>query len=253
MKILLCLVLTTLVLAQAINVKRKSDRELDGYLGPAKTVLEEWSPLEKPRYYIQPGTRCRQHAAVYDEKGRELQSSLFPGSCGMDELRTTYIYDNEGNFTTKEEEFRDPKSPPPPPPMMAPPGTKSAPSGPPKSILKYDDKGRKIEKSVVRTNGEIIYRIVYVWDEQDREEEFHAYDTKGVRYSRSVYHYDGKQRIPTSSESYGRGDQLTSKTTYSDYKFNRRGDWIERKSVTESLQGKITKEISLTIRTITYF
>lgn len=250
MKMILFLLLFSLAFGQAGNVKRKTDRELDGYVGPVKQVLKEWSPLEKARYNIQPGTRCRTHAAIYDEQGRQLQSSLFSNSCGTDENRDLYTYDAEGNYTIRYEFFHDPKSPPPPPPAMPPPGAKPRATGPPKAVFKYDAEGRKSEKSVINSNGDLTYRIVWEWDDQGRMKELQAFDPDGTMYSRSVYRYEGKQRNPVEWLSYGRDGKLSSRTIYSDYKLNPQGDWIERKETSEAA-GQ-SRDVSLSFRTIKY-
>jgi hypothetical protein len=251
MKIILSVFLFALAFGQVTGVKRKSDRELDGYVGPVKHVLKEWSPLEKARYHIQPGTRCRTHAVVYDEQGREMQSSLFSNSCGTDENRDTYTYDAEGNYTIRYEFFHDPKSPPLPPPPMPPPGAKPRATGPPKAVFKYDAEGRKSEKSVINSNGDLTYRIVWEWDDQDRKKEQQAFDASGVMYSRTVHRYEGTQRNPVEWLSYGREGKLSSRTIYSDYKLNAQGDWIERKETSEAAGQP--RDVSLSIRTIKYY
>ena len=250
MKMILSVLLFALALGQVTGVKQKSDRELDGYVGPVKHVLKEWSPLEKPRYYIQPGTRCRNRATVYDEQGREMQSSSFSNSCGTDENRDTYIYDAEGNYMIRSETIRDPKSPPPPPPPMPPLGAKPRATGPPKAVFKYDAQGRKSEKSVINSNGDLTYWIVWEWDDQHRMKEQQAYDAGGTMYSRGVYRYEGNYRYPVEWLSYGRDGKMSSRTIYSDYKLNPQGDWIERKETSEAA-GQ-SREVSLSIRTIQY-
>ncbi len=250
MNILLSLLFFGLVFGQTAPVPRKSDRILAGYVGLVKQVLEEWSPLEKARYNIQPGTRCRTRAAVYDVQGRQIQSSAFSNSCGTDEHRDSYSYDAEGNYTIRSEEFHDPKSPPPPPPPMPPPGAKPRATGPPKAVFQYDARGRKREKSVLNSNGDLLYRIVWEWDEQDRMKEQQAYDAGGAMYSRGVYRYEGNQRFPVEWISYERGGKLSSQTAYTNYKVNAQGDWTERKE-TAQVVGQPTL-VSLTIRTIAY-
>ncbi len=250
MKMILSVILCALAFGQITSVKRKSDRELDGYVGPVKHVLKEWSPLEKARHYIPPGTRCRTHAAVYDEQRRQLQSSHFSNSCGTDENRDTYTYDAEGNYTIRSESFHDPKSPPPPPPPMPPPGAKPRATGPPKAVFQYDEQGRKREKSIINSNGDLLYRIVWEWDDQHRMKEQQAYDAGGAMYSRGVYRYEGTQRNPVEWHSFGREGKLSSKTVYSDYKLNAHGDWVERKETSDAT-GQ-SRDVSLSIRTIQY-
>ncbi len=252
MKLIYSLLLLGLALGQTTPASRKSDRELDGFTGPVRKVFEEWSPLQTTPNGIQPGTRCRSRQTLYDEQGREIQSSLFSNSCGEDEHRSTRLYDKDGNFTTKDEEFDNPQAPPRPPPPMPPPGAANQPrpAGPHKSMLKYDEKGRKVEKAVYFSNGNLIFRIVWIWDEQNREIEMQAYDAAGIRYSQSVYRYEGRQRYPGQYLSYDRNGTRSSKITYSDYEFNSRGDWIRHKSTAETTGRPAAS--ALTLRTIEY-
>ncbi|MBS1808613.1 MAG: hypothetical protein JST84_10520 [Acidobacteria bacterium] len=251
MKMILFLLLFSLAFGQVGKVKRKSDRELAGYVGPVKQVLEEWTPIEKPRHYIQPGTRCRNHATVYDEQGREIQSSSFSNSCGTDENRNTYTYDAEGNYTIRYESFHDPKSPPPPPPPMIPPGAKPRATGPPKAVFKYDAQGHKIEKTVINSNGDLLYRVMWEWDDKDRMKEQQSFDANGTLTGRSIRRYEGQQRHPLESTIYGRDGKIIFKATYSAYKLNAQGDWIERKEAWEEI-GQ-SPGSTLAFRTIKYY
>src|SRR5690242_3156035 len=86
---------------QASVTKRMTEREHDGFVGPVKKVFEEWSPIYPPDDDIPLGSRCRQMTNVYDESGRLMQHSVYPGTCGEDERREDYTYAQDGSRTTK--------------------------------------------------------------------------------------------------------------------------------------------------------
>jgi len=92
MKILIAAIFFCLAYSQSSEVRRQTDREHDGFVGPVKKMHEDWSPVTKNWYDIRPGTRCRKATKIFDPAGRITQSSLYPGSCGADELREYYIY-----------------------------------------------------------------------------------------------------------------------------------------------------------------
>lgn len=79
MKYIFLILIFCLACAQA-SVTKMSDREHDAFVGPVKKVFEEWSPISGSS--VPAGSRCRQMTKVYDESGRLLQHSVYPGSCG---------------------------------------------------------------------------------------------------------------------------------------------------------------------------
>jgi hypothetical protein len=95
-----------------------------------------------------------------------IQSSVYPGSCGSDEIRELYTYDKEGNRISHTEEIRGENSPPPPPMPMPEPGAKKdeGVKGPPKTTFKYDAHGVLTERSTFRASGTLIYKIIYTYD-----------------------------------------------------------------------------------------
>lgn len=113
-----------LLFLQSPIAGRKSERESDGFVGPVKKALKEWSPVSGFPY--SKDVRCRAQSYVYDKDGRRIQSSIFSGPCGSDEHQDHYTYDQDGNRTTRFEYIQGKNSPPPPPPPMMPPGAKGS-------------------------------------------------------------------------------------------------------------------------------
>ncbi len=234
---------------QSASVKNKSDREHDGFVGNVKKAFEEWSPISGYPSYLQPGTRYRGSTRIYDADGRLLQSSVYPGAGGSDELRDHYTYDKDGARMSRTEEIRGENSPPPPPPPMPPPGSKEE-KGPPKTVFQYDSRGRKIETAVLRAGGTLVYKLIYKYDEKDRLQESQNADPDGKITSRRVYSYEGDQRYPKEYVYIGSDGKTSSKVTYTEYELNPQGDWIKRKSKTESSDGRT--QASLNYRSIDY-
>jgi hypothetical protein len=179
-----------------------------------------------------------------------MQSSVYPGSCGSDEIRDTYTYDKKGDRITKTEEIRGQGSPPPPPPPAMGPATERE-SGPPRRVAQYDASGRLTESTVLRPSGKLVYKNVYRYDPQGRLLENASYDDRGQASDRRVYTYEGGQRVPSSFTYYGRDGKVYIKTIYTDYEFNSHGDWIRCQETTEEIYN--LKRASLTFRSIEYY
>lgn len=216
---------------QSSSVGKKSEREFDGFVGPVKSAFEEWSPISG--YQYPSNARCRNSSKVYDQNGRLIQSSLYPGACGSDEIREHYTYDQEGNRTERTEEFQGKGSPPPPPPPMPPLGANGqVVKGPPKTTFKYDANGRMTEKVHLRANGDPTFKNICIYDEKGRPQERQVIHSDGTRY-RWTYKYEGEKRFPESQDSFdGDSNKPSYTVTYSDYELNAQGDWVKRKETT---------------------
>src|SRR5262245_59656201 len=228
MKALTAAILFCLTFSQSSEVRRQTDREHAGFIGPVKKMHEDWSPVTKNWYDIRPGTRCRRATKIFDPAGRISQSSLYPGSCGVDELREYYTYDSEGNQMSREEEILGVGSNPPPPPMPPPGGHQN--HGSSKKIFRYDSQGRLAEYFVQWSSGKISYRITFSYDAENRLSEFKSLDSAGKQNSSRTYGYEGKNRFPSKSVAFNSDDKVGEEYTYSEYQLNSRRDWIERKA-----------------------
>src|SRR5262245_43720383 len=197
----------SMLFLQSPSAGRKSERESDWFVGTVKKALEEWAPVSG--YPYPPDARCRARSHVYDKDGRRIQYSSFSGSCGSDENREHYTYDQDGNRTTRFEYIQGKDSPPPPPPPMMPPG--QAIKGPPKTTFKYDSQGMMTEKADFRANGELIYKTTFKYDEKGRLEEMQVIHSNGPRY-RWTYKYGGEKRFPESQDNFD-ADSNSPKST----------------------------------------
>ncbi|HZG52191.1 MAG TPA: hypothetical protein VEZ40_08645 [Pyrinomonadaceae bacterium] len=189
---------------------------------------------------------------VYDQNGRLMQHSLYPGACGSDEIRNDYSYASDGSRTEKSQEIRGKDSPPPPPPPMASRSDSEEDKGEPRMIFKYDpSSGKRIESTSIRPGGKIIYKTTYSYDDKGRMIEMAGYDSDGQVSSRRVYGYSGSERFPSNFAYYDGKGNVYERTVYSDYEFNSQGDWIRRKETREDRFNR--KSVSSTVREIEYY
>jgi hypothetical protein len=243
------LLIFCLAFPQSSEIRKQTDREHDGFLGPVKKAHEEWSPVTRNQNDIRPGTRCRKATNMYDAGGRITRSYIYAGSCGDDELREYYTYDKDGNQMILEEEILGVGSDSPPPPMPAPGGIQD--QGPPKKTFKYDSQGRLTEYVVRWHSGKISYRIVYDYDAEGRISEYKSLDSAGKLNGRVTYNYEGKNRFPSKSTYFNSDGKTSQESTYSEYQINSHGDWIKRKASINDFDGVV--RISFDYRDIEYY
>ena len=249
MKHIFVVLMFCIACSQASVTKRESDREHDGFIGPVKKVFVEWSPISGGNYPV--GSRCREMTKRYDQDGRLMQHSLYPGACGSDEMRNDYTYAQDGSRTEKSQEIRGKDSPPPPPPMAS--GSNSdEDKGEPRMVFKYDpSSGKEVESTSVRPTGKIIYKTRYSYDDKGRMIEMTGYDSDTQVSSRRVYGYSGDERVPSSFAYYDGKGNVYERTIYSDYEFNSQGDWIRRKQTKDERFNR--RSVSSTVREIEYY
>lgn len=249
-RILAALVFFCLACSQASVAQRESDREHDGFVGPVKKVFEWWSPISGGNY--PPGSRCRTMTKVYDPTGRLVQHSLYPGACGVDEIRNDYSYAPDGSRTEQSQEIRGKDSPPPPPPLAGARPQPEAERGQRRVVFKYDPAtGKLVESASIWPGGKVGYKITYSYDDQGRLTETTSLDENGQVSSRRVLGYTGDQRVPSSFTYYGGRGDVYERTVYSDYEFNPQGDWFKRKVTTEERYNR--RSISVSTREIEYY
>jgi len=247
MKRLLLFLILSIACNQAAISKKQSDREHDGFVGPVKKVFVMWSPISGSNYPV--GSRCRQLTNEYDENGRLMRHSVYPGACGSDEIREDYSYSQDGNQITKTREIRGTNSPPPPPPVVS--RSNSEEEGPAKRVFKYDQSGRLIEEGMVKPSGRLSYKTTYSYDEKGRLIESTGYDGDSRLTNRRVYRFSTDDRVPSEFAYYGADGRVYEQTTYTDYEFNSKADWVKRKQTKEETFNR--HSVSVTFREIEYY
>ena len=248
MKLLILLFSCCLVAVQSSPAKKMTDREHAGFIGPVKSVYLEYEMPERNYGDRLQGKHCRGLTDVYNAAGQLIQHSVYPGSCGEDEIRESYAYASDGSRTTKKADARDKNSPSPSGGFSTGP---SGDTGPVRETYRHDASGRLVESSLVRQNGKLIAKYVYVYDSMGRLIETRSVEANGAISDRRVNGYEGSNKAP-STFSYidGRGKAI-ERSTYSDYEFNAQGDWIKRKMETEETLSP--KQTLIETRKIEYY
>lgn len=235
------------ILAQGAATKQATDRELDGFAGPVKSVLFEWSPVYSSDGRLRVASQCRQTADVFDKTGRLVQHSAYLGRCGSDEIRDEYTYAKDGSRTKKTRGIQGSAGSLP---RLADGSSTAEDIGELREIFSYGASGQITEATTVRRNGKAIYKSRYSYDAQGRIIEIAEHGDDGRGPARRAYNYEGDRRVPFEFIYYGHDGQLHSKTTYTDYEFNSHGDWVKRK---ETEQSSNRKNISWMLRKIDYY
>ncbi len=157
MKHIFLILIVCITCVQTSIAQKETDRQNDGFVGAVKKVFEEWSPVSGINYPI--GSRCRQMTNIYNESGRILQHSVYPGACGNEEFRETYTYAQDGSRTERSEEIKAKDSSPSI--SVTVPGLEGD-TGQIRTIFKYNSIGRLIEEATVTSKDKILYKYTHM-------------------------------------------------------------------------------------------
>ena len=210
-----------LALLQAPTITRMNDRELDGLKGPAKQVFEESSEIGE-------GSRiCRDRTLAYDPQGRLTSTSEYYGVRCDEEIKDTYDYDSEGNRHWRHDTSRARG-------ILGSQPTGTSADSVNKRIFEADQQGRMVVTNFIYDSlGRLVHGVVQIYDSQNRLFESQSLDSDKRIIGRITFSYKEREPFPASSISFGRDGKPNSRTTYSDYKLNARGDWIRRTEIRE--------------------
>jgi|SRR5882724_7173566 len=241
MKVFVILFAFSLLAVQSAPVRKMSDREHAGFIGPVKSVNIEYEITDQNYGDRLAGKHCRGLTEVYNESGQLIQRSSYPGSCGENEIRDSYSYSPEGSRITTSREVSGKTAPPPPAPDTVPA----------KETFRYDDADLPSESSLVNSNGQLITKFVYQYDSMRRLIEVRTEGASGDVFASRMYKYDGNNKVPAGSSNTDFVGLMHETTTYSEYKFNAQGDWIKRKVKTEQTLAR--SQTLVETRTIEYW
>ena len=235
----------TLAFLPILEVKRQSDLQHDGLVGRVRAILEFrfHETKEMPKY--QAG-RSKEWGGSpyltisYNEKGDKTEETHLYGP-----PKIVYGYNSEGNrivnqwFDGRATNSGEPKHP--------------VPGRPYKEEYKYDTLGRRIERLIRESPYQ--WRTVYSYGNSDWLKEEHLYSLKdGSLIWRISYTYNAKGAVKREVWYHG-NDFLDDEITYSDYKYDSRGNWIVRKAARHQHYDKNMPEYQMwwTYREIIYY
>src|SRR4030095_5770283 len=104
---------------------------------------------------------------------------------------------------------------------------------------------------MVKPSGRLSYKNTYTYDGKGRLIEVTGYDGDSQITDRRVYKFSGDDRVPSEFTYYGRNGRVYEQTTYTDYEFNSKGDWVQRKEKKDETYNRHT--VSMTFREIEYY
>jgi hypothetical protein len=107
-----------------------------------------------------------------------------------------------------------------------------------------------VESSSLTPKGKLINKLVYQYDSMGRLTETRSEDDNGA-VSVRTNKYEGNNKVPSTSSYIDFRGQVQEMTTYSNYEFNPRGDWINRKVKTEETLNR--RQSLIETRTIEYY
>ena len=234
-----------LCMPEVWSQKKQSERELDGLVGPVQ-VVREYRTFSKQRpkpAEVQQILKTRPYKTLtYDRGGDLLEEDNLWG------LRYTYSFSPIGFRVKIANGDKSPGSGDSIPPYVAE-----------RSTDNYDPSGYKIETVVYLKNEAIPwFRRTYEYNDRGRMQRLLYYGrdaTSNLKLSYVVtYTYDvkGNQREACWRDPAG---ALMDRLSYTNYKFDRMGNWVERTEARYQLFSKNQpKEQWGTIyRVITYY
>lgn len=224
--------------------KKRSDRELDGLVGPVHIVrvYRTFSQYRLRPAEVQRLTETRPYKTLtYDRGGALLEEDNLWG------LRYTYSYSAAGRVKTANGD-KSPGSGDPIPPYVAE-----------RSADKYDPSGNKIETlGYLRHEATPWFRRTYEYDDAGRVRRISNYERdarSNLKLSSAVtYNYDVKGDEREVSWRDPAGAPMDT-LAYTNYKHDRNGNWVERTEARHQVFDKHQpKEQWGTIyRVITYY
>jgi hypothetical protein len=225
-----------------------SDANDEGLRGRVKSVRTEIQYVTESPFTK---TADRVSFTTYNEKGNKLITESYDFRNNLSTIRVFGYLD--GARVSAHKFIQRDYSPPvgrggdgP-----SPSNRKKDPRYDQKFEFKYDDKNRLIERTQFLSNGDVLYRYVYKYDGNQKEELLYLDNSSQPR--RSLYILDDKGNVIEDTD-FARDDSIQSKTTYT-YEFDSNGNWT-RRTTTPNIQSERLRQLnppSVHIRTITYF
>ena len=116
--------------------------------------------------------------------------------------------------------------------------------------FKYDEKKRLIEQTDFLSNGDVLSRVVFKYEGNQKEELF--YPDNVTLTQRNLYIFDDKGNV-TERTVFAPDGKVQSKVSYT-YEFDSNGNWTKRTNSWDVLDERLRQfEPATVLRTITYY
>ncbi len=260
----------------ATTLEAKTDREIDGLVGPVKTIkvrqtgeesryavvwIKEFDLTGKLIKIISGGERdgemieSTRTTYVHNDRGQKVLAKEFT-SKGVNLRNIFYYYDKRGNKTLEI-------------------SYKTDDSLEQLHVYMYDKRGNLIQKTYYR-GGTVVFhekaiytydkkgqRVETTWWENDESKTLQKYDSKGVviedlsyrkdgtLVQRRTYRYDTRGNMVESHMVNAEG--VVVQRTLTSYQYDTGDNWTKSVSKWLIKDGQPHDEVTLTERTITYY
>jgi hypothetical protein len=263
-------------IVQGVCAQVATDSQVERLQGRVKTMQVEAANLKGTPGKWQESGRGIAKTFAWDQKGFQTEQVWFgsrpnmPHSDPLIKIVTTYNASRKVQTEKSYDVYKpDPANRLPSFVILDVNGKPVKPSAPPPKpkaadgavinqvVYKFDRKGNLEEKlhyDGVMSKGKLSFKHRYSWDEQGRLQEEASSDSDGKLTEKYIYKYDS-QGNELEQFRYDEKGQNVSRETYSEYKFDAQGNWIQRVKQMDyvTAYGQRIKTAVITYRIITYW
>lgn len=242
-KLLTALALSSAITSAAYAQRPQTDRDFDGLKGPVKSMSVEKATLKRQGKRYVEERRVLTDRVTYNAEGNRANDEWYADDDGV--LLTKHTYRYAGGEKLADSRIKDPV-------IHIPNSSETVGGGmrrfSEKYKYKYDDRGRVTEMTIER-DGRVRLRVTY--EHRNDRMEMHTYEDGVTLIYRRVNRFDARGNLAGSTEFNLDLDNRVDKSSYTEYEFDARGNWVKR--LKKLSWGGEPEERELEYRTITYF
>jgi hypothetical protein len=250
-------IILTLLIACSLEISingqpRRSDLEVDGLKGRVKSVRVETAKLSNSSGHSIEAKRELEYTNRYDEKGN-LVEKLFRYEGTARHNRHLFVYDEKGNRLEKI--CREG--------IVSPPNWAELARAPMtndgstlfKTMIKYDDRGNRLEEQGSFAGQGPSLKQVHKYDASNRRIETATYRGNNTLVGKATYTYDADGHpAETLREKKDGGPLIVAEhLVFSAYELDATGNWTKRVISRISAKDAKAEPESVTYRRIGYY
>lgn len=275
-RILLSLLFFTTFILQGVFAQVATDSQIERLRGNVKTMQVETANLNGTSGKWQESGRGIAKTFAWNRKGFQTEQVWFgsrPNMIHSDPLIKIVTTYNVARKVQTEKSYDvhkpDPVNRLPSIVVLDANGKPVKPSTPPSKpkaadgavinqvVYKFDRKGNLEEKlhyDGVMSKGKLSFKQNYSWDKQGKLQEETFYNSAGKLSEKYIYKHDPQGNELEQLRYDAKGENV-SRETYSEYKFDAQGNWIQRVKQMDyvAAYGQRIKTAVITYRIITYW